>query len=115
MAIKIEKQCSRSGTAFIASGYAAKYCGICDECIAAANGETTPRRSTKAKKASIARKAKRVKTGFRRETPVSHSANGGGLSTVVAQLQAELEAIDARRARVAALLLDATDLANEAA
>ncbi len=66
------KTCQRSGVEFQASGPAAKYCGTCDKCTAAAPSSTKPAKKKK-KKAEIDRPRPRIDTGFRAESPVGDS------------------------------------------
>lgn len=76
---------------------------LCDDCKPAKGSAAPPRKSkTETPK-------KRVKTGYRSESP---RAAVGGISGAIAALTLELEEIDARREKVAGALVQLQEIAD---
>lgn len=72
-----DKKCNRSGKPFTSKAPAARYCGVCTECKAAAG-------------------SKAPNTGFRSELPPAPNRYDG----TIGQMREELEALDRRRAEL---------------
>jgi hypothetical protein len=99
------KQCKRSGVEFKANGPAAKYCGTCDECVAAgaASAAKPPKRKPKAEQPEKRRTP--VRTGFKGEPPRSkRDAKEVSLADAIASVEGKLAELDARRERLAEIL-----------
>lgn len=101
-----EKTCARSGRPYTATGAAQKWCGTCDECVAAAGAAKAPKKKTEKPE----KKRTPVRTGFRGEAPRSKRAsNGSGLSGAIEHLEGQIADLDARREQ----LIDMRDKLKE--